>query len=177
MTAAGEKHQRPEANAVLESVCDFVDWPAIQIRVLSGEGDRFFPLDFSSESRAIALVWSRMLCPAVTSSLYRIRKAWPIISCAVARSVNGSAKPPFQAATNRCPGSTVTIRARYRKLYVRRGLWDNIRGGQVTRRAAVRGQRNGRPIMAVPRLLSGYTLSLSFPPAVLKRKTHGRARI
>ncbi|RAN69472.1 alpha/beta hydrolase [Bacillus sp. SRB_336] len=46
VAAAGERHQRPEANAVFESACDFVDWPAVPIRVLSGEGDRFFPLDF-----------------------------------------------------------------------------------------------------------------------------------
>ncbi|HEY5320612.1 MAG TPA: alpha/beta hydrolase [Galbitalea sp.] len=46
VAAAGEAHQRPEANAVFGSACDFVDWPAIPIRVLTGEGDRFFPLDF-----------------------------------------------------------------------------------------------------------------------------------
>ncbi|HEY5223694.1 MAG TPA: alpha/beta fold hydrolase [Microbacteriaceae bacterium] len=44
-----QAHQQPEANAVFDSVCDFVDWPAIPIRVLSGEGDRFFPLDFQRE--------------------------------------------------------------------------------------------------------------------------------
>ncbi len=46
MSAEGEPYQRPEANAVFESVCDFVDWPVIPIRVLTGAGDRFFPLDF-----------------------------------------------------------------------------------------------------------------------------------
>lgn len=46
VAAEGETHQRPEANAVFESACDFVDWPALPIRVLSGAGDRFFPLDF-----------------------------------------------------------------------------------------------------------------------------------
>lgn len=46
VAAEGEAHQRPEANAVFESACDFVDWQAIPIRVLTGEGDRFFPLDF-----------------------------------------------------------------------------------------------------------------------------------
>ncbi len=46
VAAEGEAHQRPEADTVFESACDFVDWPAIPIRVLSGEGDRFFPLDF-----------------------------------------------------------------------------------------------------------------------------------
>ncbi|MDP9998990.1 alpha/beta fold hydrolase [Pseudarthrobacter sulfonivorans] len=46
ITAEGEAHQRPEANAVFESACTFTAWPGIPTRVLSGEGDRFFPLDF-----------------------------------------------------------------------------------------------------------------------------------
>jgi pimeloyl-ACP methyl ester carboxylesterase len=46
IAAEGEAHQRPEANAVFESVCTFTAWPGIPTRVLSGEGDRFFPLDF-----------------------------------------------------------------------------------------------------------------------------------
>ena len=44
--AEGEPHQRPEANAALESACTFTAWPRIPTRILSGEGDRFFPLDF-----------------------------------------------------------------------------------------------------------------------------------
>jgi pimeloyl-ACP methyl ester carboxylesterase len=55
VAAEGEPHQRSEANAVFESACDFVDWPGIPIRVLAGEGDRFFPLDFQ---RRIA--WERL---------------------------------------------------------------------------------------------------------------------
>jgi pimeloyl-ACP methyl ester carboxylesterase len=46
IAAEGEPHQRPEANAAFESVCSFTAWPRIPIRVLSGAGDRFFPLDF-----------------------------------------------------------------------------------------------------------------------------------
>ncbi|MHC6222264.1 alpha/beta fold hydrolase [Arthrobacter sp. MMS24-S77] len=46
IAAEGEPYQRPEANAVFASSCEFVDWPAIPIRVLSGDGDRFFPLEF-----------------------------------------------------------------------------------------------------------------------------------
>jgi pimeloyl-ACP methyl ester carboxylesterase len=46
IAAEGEPHQRPEANAAFESVCNFAAWPRIPTRVLSGEGDRFFPLDF-----------------------------------------------------------------------------------------------------------------------------------
>jgi len=51
VAAEGEAHQRSEANTVFASACDFVDWPAIPIRVLTGGGDRFFPLDFQ---RAVA---------------------------------------------------------------------------------------------------------------------------
>ncbi len=46
VAAEGEPHQRPEANAVFESVCTFTDWPRIPTRVLTGQADRFFPLDF-----------------------------------------------------------------------------------------------------------------------------------
>ena len=46
VAAEGEPHQRPEANAVFESVCNFTDWTRIPTRVLAGGADRFFPLDF-----------------------------------------------------------------------------------------------------------------------------------
>ncbi|MGO4189354.1 alpha/beta fold hydrolase [Pseudarthrobacter sp. TAF60_1] len=46
IAAEGEPHQRPEANTVFESVCNFTAWPKVPTRVLSGEADRFFPLDF-----------------------------------------------------------------------------------------------------------------------------------
>ncbi len=46
VAAVGEAQQRSEANAVFESVCNFTDWPKIPTRVLAGEADRFFPLDF-----------------------------------------------------------------------------------------------------------------------------------
>ena len=46
IAAAGESHQRPEADAVFASVCDFEAWPAIPIRVVAGAGDRFFPVEF-----------------------------------------------------------------------------------------------------------------------------------
>ena len=44
--AEGEAHQRPEADAVFGSVCDFPGWPAVPVRVLAGADDRFFPVDF-----------------------------------------------------------------------------------------------------------------------------------
>lgn len=44
VAAEGERYQRSEADVALESVCDFKAWPAIRIRVLAGDDDRFFPL-------------------------------------------------------------------------------------------------------------------------------------
>lgn len=44
--ASGAQQQRPEASAVFGSVCDFGSWPAVPIRVVTGSGDRFFPLEF-----------------------------------------------------------------------------------------------------------------------------------
>jgi pimeloyl-ACP methyl ester carboxylesterase len=46
VAAEGETHQRSEANAVFESVCNFAEWPRIPTRILTGEGDRFFPVGF-----------------------------------------------------------------------------------------------------------------------------------
>jgi pimeloyl-ACP methyl ester carboxylesterase len=46
IAAAGEAHQRPEADAVFESPCDFSNWPPVPIRVAAGSADRFFPAGF-----------------------------------------------------------------------------------------------------------------------------------
>jgi pimeloyl-ACP methyl ester carboxylesterase len=46
VAAAGEPHQRPEADAVFGSVCDFDAWPQIPIDAVAGESDRFFPVVF-----------------------------------------------------------------------------------------------------------------------------------
>ena len=46
VVAAGETHQRPEADRVFGSVCDIEVWPDLPTRVLSGADDRFFPLAF-----------------------------------------------------------------------------------------------------------------------------------
>jgi pimeloyl-ACP methyl ester carboxylesterase len=46
VAAEGEPHQRTEADAAFESVCDFTEWPKIPTRVLAGEADRFFPVGF-----------------------------------------------------------------------------------------------------------------------------------
>jgi hypothetical protein len=42
----GERHDPSEADIVFGSVCDFQAWPAIRIRVLAGNDDRFFPVGF-----------------------------------------------------------------------------------------------------------------------------------
>ena len=46
VVAAGEPHQRPEADAVFGSACDFAAWPPLPIHVVAGEQDRFFPVEF-----------------------------------------------------------------------------------------------------------------------------------
>jgi len=43
---AGERHARPEAEAVFSSVCDITSWPGVPTHVISGADDRFFPLPF-----------------------------------------------------------------------------------------------------------------------------------
>jgi len=44
VAASGEAHQRPEADAVFASICDITAWPDVPTRVITGAGDRFFPL-------------------------------------------------------------------------------------------------------------------------------------
>ncbi len=51
VAAAGAAHQRPEADVVFGSVCDFAGWPPVPIRAVAGAGDRFFPVEFQ---RALA---------------------------------------------------------------------------------------------------------------------------
>jgi hypothetical protein len=46
IAAAGEPYQRPEADVVFGSVCDFAAWPPVPIRALAGSDDRFFPVGF-----------------------------------------------------------------------------------------------------------------------------------
>jgi pimeloyl-ACP methyl ester carboxylesterase len=46
VAAAGESHQRPEADIAFEQPCAFERWPDVPTTVLAGRGDRFFPLDF-----------------------------------------------------------------------------------------------------------------------------------
>jgi pimeloyl-ACP methyl ester carboxylesterase len=46
VVASGEGPQFAEADAVFESVCDFTGWPDLPIRVVAGEHDRFFPVEF-----------------------------------------------------------------------------------------------------------------------------------
>jgi hypothetical protein len=46
VAAAGEPYQRPEADVVFGSPCDFSVWPPVPIRAVAGTGDRFFPAGF-----------------------------------------------------------------------------------------------------------------------------------
>jgi pimeloyl-ACP methyl ester carboxylesterase len=49
VAAAGEPYQRPEADAVFRSICDFSTWPPVPIRVVAGADDRFFPAGFQQK--------------------------------------------------------------------------------------------------------------------------------
>jgi hypothetical protein len=51
VAAAGEPYQRPEADVVFGSACDFTAWPPVPIRAVAGADDRFFPVGFQ---RALA---------------------------------------------------------------------------------------------------------------------------
>jgi pimeloyl-ACP methyl ester carboxylesterase len=44
--AEAEPHQRPEADAVFASTCDFSSWGSLPIRAVAGSEDRFFPVEF-----------------------------------------------------------------------------------------------------------------------------------
>lgn len=46
VAAAGEHHQRNEADIVFGEPCRFAAWPTIPIHVIAGHDDRFFPLAF-----------------------------------------------------------------------------------------------------------------------------------
>ena len=48
---SGAAYQRPEADVVFGSVCDFGCWPDVPIRAVAGADDRFFPAAFQ---RALA---------------------------------------------------------------------------------------------------------------------------
>jgi pimeloyl-ACP methyl ester carboxylesterase len=49
VAAAGEPHQRSEADAAFASVCGFEAWPSVPIRIVAGADDRFFPVEFQQE--------------------------------------------------------------------------------------------------------------------------------
>lgn len=44
--AGGESQQREESEAAFASICDFLAWPRVPIRVVTGREDRFFPCEF-----------------------------------------------------------------------------------------------------------------------------------
>lgn len=46
IAAEGETYQRNEADIAFEAACDFQRWPDVAIRVVAGEQDRFFPVEF-----------------------------------------------------------------------------------------------------------------------------------
>jgi pimeloyl-ACP methyl ester carboxylesterase len=46
VVASGEPHNRPEADIAFTQLCAIERWPDVPTRVVSGRGDRFFPLEF-----------------------------------------------------------------------------------------------------------------------------------
>ena len=55
VAAAGAAYQRPEADVVFGSVCDFAAWPDLPVRAAAGADDRFFPAAFQRELAASRL--------------------------------------------------------------------------------------------------------------------------
>ncbi len=47
--ADGEASEREEAAIVFTSICDFISWPRVPIKVAAGREDRFFPFDFQRQ--------------------------------------------------------------------------------------------------------------------------------
>jgi hypothetical protein len=60
---AGLPYQRPEADVVFGSVCDFGEWPAIPVRAVAGASDRFFPAGFQRKLAADRLGITADLLP------------------------------------------------------------------------------------------------------------------
>ena len=52
VAAAGEPYQRPEADVVFGSACDFTAWPPVPVHAVAGSGDRFFPAGFQRKLAA-----------------------------------------------------------------------------------------------------------------------------
>src|SRR5262249_18764572 len=42
----GAAHQRPQAKIAFTQACRFDGWPDVPLRILAGENDRFFPVEF-----------------------------------------------------------------------------------------------------------------------------------
>ena len=60
---AGLPYQRPEADVVFGSVCDFGAWPAVPLRAVASTGDRFFPPGFQQQLAADRLGVTADLLP------------------------------------------------------------------------------------------------------------------
>ena len=67
VAATGAQHQRPEADAVFGSVCDFDSWPAVPIRIAGRLRRPVLPARVPAERwRGTGWVSSRTCCPAAT---------------------------------------------------------------------------------------------------------------
>jgi pimeloyl-ACP methyl ester carboxylesterase len=50
VVAAGEAHNYPEADIAFSQPCAIERWPDVSTRVLAGQDDRFFPLEFQRQN-------------------------------------------------------------------------------------------------------------------------------
>jgi len=51
VAAAGEAHERPQAEAIFADRCEFAHWPEV-VRVIAGRDDRLFPLELQQRVAA-----------------------------------------------------------------------------------------------------------------------------
>lgn len=142
IAAEGEPHQRSEADVAFQSVCDFKAWPAIRIRVLADEDDRFFPVGLQ---RRVAVTGSasRPTCSRVGTCCHSCsRGSWATICCRqpVATFAKTDAVPhwrvPEQGGRNPVVGEPAAIRNSTHPLLPRGGTCQ-----PRTRRA----RRDGEP--------------------------------
>lgn len=107
VAAEGRPYQRSEADIAFESVCDFKAWPAVKVRVLAGDDDRFFPWAFNAE--LLATGWaSRLTCfPGGIYCRSCNRGWWRTICCRRPASATPARPSPLQRGEFWWPGLSV----------------------------------------------------------------------
>ena len=104
VAAAGEPHQRSEADAVSGSVCDFKDWPSVPIRVVAGAVDRFFPVEFQRVLVGLGRVVGAVgrshesLVPSWLSPTAAAARRAPVATAEVAKMTHDTRRLPLSLA-------------------------------------------------------------------------------